>query len=242
MNNNLCICDFHSHILPSIDDGAKDTSMAVTLLKEEIEQGVKHLCLTPHFYSNENVESFIKKRNLSFLKLKEQIYKENIKNVPNMHLGAEVALNYTTPEIPDLNKLCLGDTELLLLEMPDTFWGDWIPEVLYRISAEKSLTPIIAHADRYIDNKNSIKILQKLIDMDIIMQFNSYNLTHPKVVGLIKKILARNVNTPLIGSDAHNTKYRSVTIKKVSSPLHKILYGKNFINNINSFSESILIK
>ncbi len=237
--NNICTCDFHTHILPSIDDGAKNTGMSVALLKMEIEQGVKHLCFTPHFYPDDFTDEFIKKRNKSFLALKEEITKQDIKNVPEMYLGAEVVLSYNTPDITDLNKLSINGTDLLLLEPPYGFWGDWIPEIIYRITTEKNLTPIIAHADRYVDNKQAVKILNKLIDMDIIMQFNSYNLTAPKVRSLIKKIISRD-KTPLIGSDAHNPEFRSVTMKKTQSFLVNVLLDKKLITNINSFSESIL--
>lgn len=237
--NNVCICDFHTHILPSIDDGAKDIDMSVKLLKMEIEQGVKQLCLTPHFYPDESVEIFIKKRNRAFEHLSEEISKQNIKNVPDMYLGAEVVLSYNTPEINDLNKLCLSGTDLLLLELPNGFWGDWIPDALYKLSAEKAITPVIAHADRYVDNKHSLKILNKLIDMDIIIQFNTYNLTNLKVRHMIKKIISRN-NTPLIGSDAHNPEFRTVTMKKTQSFLAKLFLNKNLIEDINNFSSSIL--
>ena len=42
--------DFHTHILPGIDDGAKDVSVSAAMLETEKEQGVNEIVLTPHYY------------------------------------------------------------------------------------------------------------------------------------------------------------------------------------------------
>ena len=42
--------DFHTHILPGIDDGAKDVSVSAAMLEMEKEQGVNEIVLTPHYY------------------------------------------------------------------------------------------------------------------------------------------------------------------------------------------------
>ena len=41
--------DLHTHILPHMDDGAKDTAMAVNMLETELSQGVDTVVLSPHF-------------------------------------------------------------------------------------------------------------------------------------------------------------------------------------------------
>ncbi|MGN1089029.1 MAG: CpsB/CapC family capsule biosynthesis tyrosine phosphatase, partial [Huintestinicola sp.] len=42
--------DFHSHILPAIDDGAKDVNESVSLLKRLADDKVDKVVLTSHFY------------------------------------------------------------------------------------------------------------------------------------------------------------------------------------------------
>ena len=42
--------DFHSHILPGVDDGSKDVEMSVAMLRTLAEQGVDRVVATPHFY------------------------------------------------------------------------------------------------------------------------------------------------------------------------------------------------
>ena len=41
--------DIHSHVIPRIDDGAKDEEMAVSMLKMAEKCGTKKLVVTPHF-------------------------------------------------------------------------------------------------------------------------------------------------------------------------------------------------
>ena len=52
--------DFHSHILPQMDDGAKSTDESIELLKALAEAKVEKVVLTPHFYRNdENIAAFL---------------------------------------------------------------------------------------------------------------------------------------------------------------------------------------
>ena len=56
--------DFHSHILPGIDDGSRSVEESVELLDMMAADGVDIVCATPHFYMHEiSIEKFIKRRN-----------------------------------------------------------------------------------------------------------------------------------------------------------------------------------
>lgn len=55
--------DFHSHILPGVDDGSKNVEMSLEMLRASAAQGVTDICLTPHFYAERNTpEKFLEKR------------------------------------------------------------------------------------------------------------------------------------------------------------------------------------
>ena len=65
--------DMHTHVLPHIDDGSKSTDMSLDMLKESYRQGVSTLVATPHFYiKNDNIESFIEKRDNAYKRLMEK--------------------------------------------------------------------------------------------------------------------------------------------------------------------------
>ena len=62
--------DFHTHILPGMDDGSRDVHESLQALTLEDEQGVQEILLTPHFYAHiDKVSSFLERREHSFRKL-----------------------------------------------------------------------------------------------------------------------------------------------------------------------------
>ena len=46
--------DFHSHILPAMDDGSRNIEESLQMLRMLQEQGVERVIATPHFYADEN--------------------------------------------------------------------------------------------------------------------------------------------------------------------------------------------
>ena len=57
------VIDFHSHILPGIDDGSASVEQSIAMLRMEAEQGIDHVVATPHFYPQyDTPEHFLRKR------------------------------------------------------------------------------------------------------------------------------------------------------------------------------------
>ena len=87
--------DLHTHILPGMDDGAKDVDMSLQMLRMQREQGVHTVALTSHFYpSKESAERFFRRRAESEKMLTQTILElsnEEQKKLPELVLGAEVA-------------------------------------------------------------------------------------------------------------------------------------------------------
>ena len=55
--------DFHSHILPAMDDGSKNIEESLQMLRMLQEQGVERVIATPHFYADENPpDVFLRRR------------------------------------------------------------------------------------------------------------------------------------------------------------------------------------
>ena len=81
--------DFHSHILPEIDDGASSVGESVEMLKILADAGVECVVLTPHFYrQNESIEKFLDRRGKAYEKLCAAT--QGISGIPKLVLGAEV--------------------------------------------------------------------------------------------------------------------------------------------------------
>ena len=68
MSNALV--ELHCHILPGIDDGAKDLDMSMSLIRKELQDGAAGIVFTPHFYYERiSVEQFTARRKAAFLQV-----------------------------------------------------------------------------------------------------------------------------------------------------------------------------
>ena len=63
--------DFHAHILPKCDHGSDSRKTSIEQLKQAKKADIGVVCATSHFYAQrENVDRFIKRRTISYTKLK----------------------------------------------------------------------------------------------------------------------------------------------------------------------------
>jgi hypothetical protein len=98
--------DIHNHILYGVDDGSKDLDMSLAMLKEEMEQGVSTIYLTPHQNQQTLTGPLLKERYQSFLEeLKEVLGAEDF-NIDNNLLiiksskdEIEYSTNYTMMDL-----------------------------------------------------------------------------------------------------------------------------------------------
>ncbi|MEI3569540.1 MAG: CpsB/CapC family capsule biosynthesis tyrosine phosphatase [Roseburia faecis] len=68
------LIDFHTHILPEIDDGSRNVEMSLNMLAAQREQQVDEIVATPHFYAQkDSVEEFLLRRQRSYEKLKTKM-------------------------------------------------------------------------------------------------------------------------------------------------------------------------
>ena len=69
--------DFHTHILPNIDDGSKSVEETFTLLKEAEQAGFDSIILTSH-YMEKYYEVNVAEREIWLKAISENLYKEAI--------------------------------------------------------------------------------------------------------------------------------------------------------------------
>ena len=214
--------DFHSHILPGMDDGSKNTKESLAMLELLREQGVKSVVATPHFYANyESVSEFIERREFSYNRLKESLKQD----FPKIILGAEVRYYEGISNLDNISELCIGESSLLLMEMPSIRWTEYTLNELYSISSRCRITPVLAHIERYIDYQ-SPEVFDNLLASDVLMQVNASFITAFFTSHKALKWLKKG-KVHFIGSDCHNLTTRPPEILKAYDVIGKKL-GKNF--------------
>ena len=141
--------DFHSHILPGIDDGAKDINESLMLAKALKDWGFDRVTCTPHITSKyPNTPQDIMPK---FEHLKEELDKSGIGL--DIRLSAEYRLvPETWPKVLENNWLMPIEDRFSLMELPISHreeMGLINPVEEFRKIASMGLTPILPHPERY---------------------------------------------------------------------------------------------
>ncbi len=231
--------DVHTHVLPAIDDGADSVETAVLLLEMLGKQGITDVIATPHFKPSVSgdIGAFIARRSQAYDSLMSQLAGRS--DLPQIHLGAEATICVEMAEMDDLNKLCIEGTSYILTELDMSSFGSWVYNTLYEMRIKQSVTPIIAHIDRYIH------ILRKSAIDDIIklgcpVQFNISGLFHRSVrKDLVNLIHRYPEQICLVGSDCHDMLYRKPEWTKFTRKADKML-GDGFLGYIYDRSSKLI--
>ncbi len=217
--------DFHSHILPGIDDGAENTEMSLKMIDKEKSDGAEAIVATPHFsLSHTGVTEFLVKREEAYDKIK------NEKGMLPVILGAEV---FFTPSLSntDLKKLCIGDTNYLLVELPYQNYTQGFINSFHSFVNEISgeIIPILAHAERYLSFSDE-KSLYEIMSTNMLVQLNSgsfsrFSKTRSFMINLIKHGAAH-----LLGTDCHNMTTRAPNMMMAKKYIEKKISPEAFEN------------
>ena len=230
------VVDFHTHILPGIDDGSSSAEESLAMLQMEKEQGISLVVATPHFYpQNDRPDKFLQRRNEAFKLLTEKISPDD--NLPRIIPGAEVYYFKGIGQWDGLRDFAIENTNYLLLEMPMVKWDDRMYDDIYDIHRSQGLIPVIAHLDRYINIFNANKIVKKLEELPVVIQSNSSFFLEKSTRKLALKLLENNVIN-IIGSDCHNTGTRKPNLRSAVDVISTQL-GAEYIERINQTENKI---
>lgn len=211
--------DLHCHILPGIDDGAKDTAVSLELLRREYEDGVRNIAFTSHFNSERTtVEAFTAKRQAAFEQLTAALEGQPMQF--DFKLGAEVFFSPGLCEL-DTRALCMGDTAYLLLEFPTTHKPHFIRQTLYNLQ-QQGIVPLIAHIERYPYVLEDPTLLYDWVAAGAYAQINAGALLEPKLCKKLCKFIQWGL-VHVISTDTHSPDKRPPRMAQGVQQLEKLL-------------------
>ena len=168
--------DFHTHILPGMDDGAQSPEDSLSLLRMECLQGVSQVALTPHFrVDKESVQDFLKRRQNASECLREALDGQGLP--VTLKLGAEVFYSTSLAQMDDVDTLCLEGTNVLLVEFSPGLYPRDAADTLYQLTRQ-GILPLIAHVERYAFVRNNPNMLSAWIEAGACTQMNATSLRH----------------------------------------------------------------
>lgn len=222
------IVDFHTHILPGMDDGSADPAESAAMLAEEARQGVDLVVLTPHFYATENSpRQFLARRSAAYQRLMQVVRPE----FPQLRLGAEVQYFEGMSRVESLDGLTVEGTPLLLLEMPFSRWPSRTVSEVLELNDQQGMQVVLAHVERYLSMQRE-EVWRTFAENGVLMQASASAF---RSWGKRRKIrsMMRDGMIQFFGSDCHNmddrppnlnAAYRYVDFDR--DTLHDIFNGK----------------
>lgn len=214
--------DCHTHILPGMDDGAQDAEISVAMLQLSRAYGIESVLLTSHYYpSVESPESFLKRRD-SALKLLRDTAKDV--DLPRLIPAAEVRLGRDISALPSFERLCIGETAHLLLEMPYLPMDSWMVEEAENICYTHHCKLIFAHLPRYMAYYSDEDFEELLSLPDVIVQVNAGDMLFRPARKRVIKWMERGLPI-LFGSDCHNMDTRRPNLDKAAKHIAKSYHG-----------------
>ena len=232
--------DFHSHILPGIDDGSRNVKMSLGMIEALGRQGVDTICATSHFYvSQRTPEHFLERRQEAY-ELLEPVLNDD---APRILLGAEVLYFPGISRLESLPDLCLEGTDVLLLEMPFTEWKEyWVREV-QDLALSGEFTILMAHIERYYARQPR-QVWDRLLELDVLMQANAdYFLQQDSIFRFRNRNkalkLLKEGRIHLLGTDTHNLTSRPPRMKEARAVIREEL-GKQALERIDELGEELI--
>ena len=198
--------DFHSHVLPDMDDGAQTAEEGLAMLRESRRQGVELVCATPHFYADEeDPASFLRRRGEAWSAIQRAMDRKE--SWPEIRLGAEVLYFPGMSVAEELRGLTLEGTPFLLIEPPMMPWSETMLEEIEECGATLRCIPVIAHVDRYMRVLEDNTLMERLSRRRVLVQFNASAFVRESFrEQAMKRLRADQIH--FLGSDCHDMDLR----------------------------------
>ena len=227
--------DFHTHLLPSVDDGAKSVKESISLLRQLGEQGVTVAYATPHFYAeSDSPARFFERRAEAAKTLR--LATQGL-SLPAVRLGAEVAYFSGISDAEVTSDMRLEESDLLLLEMPLSEWTDYMIGELIALAHRPAMRVLLAHVERYLPFVGK-KTLLHLRENGFLMQVNVHAILDPwkarNVAWLIREGIAQ-----IIASDCHGVHRRPPMLEQACKRLDRRL-GDGTADRITRFGYTLI--
>ncbi len=226
--------DLHTHILPNMDDGSQSPQETLEMLELLGQQGVTTVAATPHFYPiKETPESFLRRREEATRRLPQ-----DRQDLPQVILGAEIAYFSGLGCCEELIPMQLGDSRLLLVEMPFCAWTDRMINEICAIPEMLGLMPVLAHIDRYRNKKQFPRYCQQLKENGVYFQCNASMFEG----GMDRRWALKQMKQGYIhflGSDCHNLSNRIPNMDQAAQVIAKKL-GENTLILMSRDTDDLL--
>jgi len=191
--------DFHTHILPEMDDGSTSVEMSLQMIQTLHRQDVFCIVATPHFYPlRDNPKRFLAKRKARMDLLKSTYQQE----IPLLLSGAEVQYFEGITTMGDLPQMRIENSSALMIEMPMCRWSERMIRDIEELNSRHEYQVILTHAERYLMFGN-LSSIREFAGYGIKIQISADSFSGVFKSRKALKMLDEGL-VHILGSDCHN--------------------------------------
>lgn len=220
--------DIHSHLIPGIDDGARDMEESITLLKKMEGLGYKKIITTPHIMLDAYRNT--PKNILEGLQALRSAAKEE-----NINIDIDAAAEYYLDDgfynqLKDQDILTVGD--YLLVETSYVSKPLQFDEMIFEIQAA-GFKPMLAHPERYRYIKDPKSEYKAMKEKGIYFQvnLNSFYGHYGREAKYKADFLSKTGMIDFLGSDVHHIKQVETLSEILNSKILCSIFENNTILN-----------
>ena len=223
--------DIHAHILPGLDDGAKNWEQSLEMARIAVEDGIRMMVATPHLFKSRLID--LRQLNPKEIilqhvaALRQKLLEENIplEIIP----GCDFPLSFESLQLLDDGlALTINDANrYLLMELPDTALPPATEEICFRLQS-KGITPIITHPERHLVIQEAPYKLKRLLNLGCLAQMTGNSLTgwFGRGIKKISRQLVKLGYIHLLATDAHDPKRRPPVLSQAVTELTRLIGEK----------------
>lgn len=163
--------DLHTHILPGVDDGARNLDESLAMARLAQADGVSHIVATPHVpFSGLHIKTMEER-----LEELRQALTENRLDL-QLSLGTEISLEPDMIQWLAEGMACpLGATRYVLAELPFFGYPPYVEDVIFQLQV-KGYRPILAHPERNAELAATPDRLGALVERGVLTQITTTSL------------------------------------------------------------------
>lgn len=204
--------DFHSMLLPGFKGGSLEKNIIIQNINALNMAKIKTVVTTSIFNPDEDTIE-------DFLNLREKAYNlliENTKGItlPKIILGAEVCFSEKLLKAHDMSKLCIGDTNYMMVSFNPEEYSPKILELLEKFIIAHNVHPILAHLESYLPYI-STEELKKFTDMGILTEISCGYIVNRATRKVALELINSNI-VQIIGSNNNETSNTNRTIGDIA--------------------------
>ena len=222
--------DIHSHLLPGIDDGAKNFGDTLRLTQALQEIGISEFITTPHIIQHvwDNThEQILEKKAKTVLELE----KNNI-TVP-FNTAAEYLMDDQFVQLFQSHNLLTLKDNYVLVEMSYINPPIQLYSILFDLQVAGYI-PVLAHPERYLFYHNNFNEYLKLKRAGCLFQLNLLSVVgyYGAAITKIAEQLLQKGMYSYVGSDVHHDNHVAAFKHKInlkdSTPLKEVIANNQF--------------